>query len=246
MDQMQKSLTPLPSLLFNAVLKSASSYITDMLLRGLNAKRCFITVGVFPGDLILFEKIQGFAAGGQVAQQHFPASPENLAYLRQFALPLIVHARDPRAVIVSWTHHLAGAKGGLAELFWYYPAICPPASFLDQPFAWQFDWCLEHHFPQFLAWLDGWRTAAELGLARPLFTTFEEFIADRRGFFNSLLDQAGIPNAAFKDPELPAGAAHLFRRGLVDEWRTIMDASQARKATDAVPTQLWSLFRWKP
>ena len=75
---------------------------------------------------------------------------------------------------------------------------------------------------------------------------FEEFIADRRGFFNSLLDQAGIPNAAFKDPELPAGAAHLFRRGLVDEWRTIMDASQARKATDAVPTQLWSLFRWKP
>jgi hypothetical protein len=235
-----------PGLLLNAVLKSASSYITDMLIRGLGAHRSFLSVGVFPGDLILFPAIQSFAGSGAVAQQHFPASAENLAYLRKFRIPLIVHARDPRAIIVSWTHHLANSPGGLDEIFWYYPAICPPESFLARPFAWQLDWCLENHLAIFSQWLEGWRLARETQQAAPLFTTYEQFVTDRRGFFAAVLGKAGIDLAAFTDPMTPPGAGHLFRRGSVDEWRSVMDAKQIQAATERIPAALWQTFGWQP
>jgi len=235
-----------PGLLFNALLKSASSYITDMLISGLGARRSFLSVGVFPGDLILFPAIQGFARSGTVAQQHFPASAENLAYLRRFRVPLIVHARDPRAVLVSWTHHLASAPGGLDEIFWYYPGICPPASFLAHSFAWQLGWCLENHLRIFTEWLEGWRVARACGAADPLFTTFEQFLSDRAGFFAKVLAGAGIGAHEFTDPRTPPGAGHLFRRGLVDEWRTVMDAKQIRAATEMIPAALWGTFGWTP
>jgi hypothetical protein len=234
-----------PSLLFNAMLKSASSYITAMLVTGLRAQRTFVTVGVFPGDLILFDRIQAFAAGGQVAQGHFPASPENLAYLRKFRLPVVVHVRDPRAVLLSWTHHLSSAAGGMDELFWYYPAICPPAEFLSRPFAWRLSWCLERHLPHFIAWLDGWCDAADRGEVRALFTTFEGFLVDRAAFFRSLLDHAGIPSAAFTDPQVLPDHTHLFRRGLVDEWRSVMDTQHARGALEAMPERLRARFGWE-
>jgi hypothetical protein len=237
---------PLPSVLFNALLKSASTYITDMLVRGLGAHRTFLTVGIFPGDLLLFTKIQSFARGGQVAQQHFPASPENIAYLAKFSVPVVIHARDPRAVILSWTHHLASAEGGLDELFWYYPAICPPPEFLARHFAWQLDWCVENLYDQLVTWLLGWCDAADRGLADIAFTSFEQFTTDRAGFFRTILDHAGVPPGVFKDPGTPPGAGHLFRRGLVDEWRTIMDATQARRVTEAMPDRLWGQFGWGP
>jgi hypothetical protein len=108
------------------VPKSASTYLAEVLERGLGARRIRLTVGIFPEDLILFPQIQTFAEGGQIARQHFPPTATNLAYLRHFNVRPIIHVRDPRAVLVSWTHQLANAGGGWKELFWYYPAICPP------------------------------------------------------------------------------------------------------------------------
>jgi hypothetical protein len=235
-----------PSVLFNAMLKSASSYITDMLVRGLDARRTFVTVGVFPGDLLLFDRIQSFAGGGQVAQQHFPASRENLAYLRKFAVPIVVHVRDLRAVMLSWTHHLSSAAGGMDELFWYYPAICPPDEFLGRPFEWRLDWCLEHHLPEFVAWLLGWCEAADRGDVSILFTRFEDFVADRAALFRSVLAHAGVPPELFRDPQSPPRESHLFRRGLVDEWRTVMDTRQTHLAERLIPEPLRRRFGWSP
>jgi hypothetical protein len=236
--------TVIPGVLLNALPKSASTYISEMLIRGLGARRSFLTVGVFPGDLLLFERMQSFARGGQVAQQHFPASPENLAYLRKFERPFIVHARDPRAVIVSWTHHLACAPGGMRELFWYYPSLCPPEPFLERSFTWQLDWCLENHFAHFTAWLEGWCDAAQAGTADPLFTTFERFVTARPEFTREVLRKAGIQEAAFTDPGLVPGPAHLFRHGCVDEWRSVLTSRQAWQATERMPSVLWQKFGW--
>lgn len=240
------NLASCPSILFNAIPKSASSYITDMLVKGLRAHRIFISVGIFPNDLILFREIQTFAGGGQVAQQHLQPSRENVAYLRHFNVPPVLHVRDPRAVVVSWTHHLRQAEGGLNELFWYYPAICPPPEFLTHSLAWQLDWCLENHLPYFVQWLMEWCAAIEHDGLRVLCTRFEDFVTDRQGFFSRLLQHYAIAPAAFDDPAEPPGAGHLFRNGRCDEWRDVLDATQRRRATDAMPTQLFDRFGWMP
>src|SRR5262245_62011868 len=177
------SVVGTPSILLNAIPKSASTYITDTLIRGLRAKRIFVTVGIFPGDLILFDRIQALSGGEQIAQQHFGPSPANIAYLRKFRVPTILHVRDPRAVILSWTHHLSSMEGGMDELFWYYPAICPPPEFLTRDFSWRLRWCVDNHLPHFLDWLQSWCTALDRSEVQAHVTTYEQFIFDRRSFF---------------------------------------------------------------
>lgn len=215
-----------------------------MLLTGLRAQRIFITVGIFPDDLILFDRIQTLSGGGQVAQQHFAPSAANLAYLDKFRVPLVIHLRDPRAVMVSWTHHLSCAKGGMDELFWYYPAICPPAEFLRREFAWRLQWCIEHHLPHFLHWIESWCVAIDRGRVRALLTTYEQFVSERSAFLERILAYAGIPRAQFVDPQSAPGEQHLFRTGHIDEWRSVLDAATQQRMTAAIPRGLLDRFGW--
>jgi hypothetical protein len=224
--------------------KSASTYITDTLIRGLGAKRIFITVGVFPDDLILFDRIQTLAGGCQVAQQHFGPSRTNLAYLKKFRVPLILHVRDPRSVILSWTHHLSSMEGGMDELFWYYPAICPPPEFLTRDFPWRLQWCIENHLQHFVDWLKTWCEALDSGDVQGHITTYEQFLANRQSFFDGILRYAGISQSDFRDPQTSPGKEHLFRAGVPDEWRQVMDATTAKRVTDALTHYLAGRFGW--
>ncbi len=234
----------LPSVLFNALPKSASTYVTDMLVRGLAAKRVFLTVGIFPHDLVLFDRIQTFSGGAQVAQQHFGPSPPNLAYLRKFGVRPILHLRDPRAAIVSWAHHLSAAEGGLDELFWYYPAICPPPVFLERDLPWRLAWCVENHLPHFVEWIEAWCDAVDAGRIEALFTTFEQLLQDRTRFFESILRFLDISTTAFADPRAQPSKVHLYRAGLLDEWHQILDACDRNTLTRALPDRLRIRFGW--
>jgi Sulfotransferase domain len=233
-----------PSLLLNAVPKSASTYLAEVLERGLSARRIRLTVGIFPDDLILFPQIQTFAEGGQIARQHFPPTATNLAYLRHFNVRPIIHVRDPRAVLVSWTHQLAHVDGGWKELFWYYPAICPPSIFLERDFAWQLAWCFEHHFGVFLNWICEWCAAADRGAVEVIFTSFEDFVRDERRTLNRILEFSGLV-AKFRHPQVPPSAELLFREGKIDGWRA-GSAQIAGPATKAIPEELWKRFEWEP
>jgi Sulfotransferase domain len=233
-----------PSLLLNAVPKSASTYLSEVLEQGLSAKRIRLTVGIFPEDLILFSQIQTFAEGGQIARQHFSPTDTNLAYLRHFNVRPIIHVRDPRAVLVSWTHQLANVSGGWKELFWYYPAICPPPTFLERNFAWQLDWCLEHHFSVFLDWICDWCAAADRWAVEVLFTSFEDFVVDEDRTLIRILEFSGLIEK-FKRPQVAPAAGLLFREGKIDGWRAVASRIAAA-ATRAVPEHLWTRFAWKP
>jgi hypothetical protein len=212
--------------------------------RGLGAKRIRLTVGIFPEDLILFPQIQTFAAGGQIARQHFRPTDTNLAYLRHFNVRPIIHVRDPRAVLVSWTHQLANAGGGRKELFWYYPAICPPPIFVERNFTWQLEWCVEHHFGVFLDWICEWCAAADRGAVEVMFTSFEDFVLDEDGTLTKNFEFSGLVEK-FRRPAVVPSAELLFREGKIDGWRAVA-AQIAAAATRAIPEDLWKRFAWKP
>jgi hypothetical protein len=233
-----------PSLLLNAVPKSASTYLSEVLERGLGAKRIRLTVGIFPDDLILFSPIQTFSEGGQIAREHFPASQANLAYLRRFNVRSIVHVRDPRAVLVSWTHRLAKAGGGWDELFWYYPAICPPQVFLERNFAWQLEWCFEHHFGVFLNWINDWCAAADRQAAEILFTSYEDFVRDEEATLVKMLEFSAVTER-FTHPLVRPSPELLLRDDTIDGWRAA-SARIAKLATRAVPQALFKRFGWNP
>jgi hypothetical protein len=233
-----------PSLLLNALPKSASTFLAETLEKGLGAQPIKLTVGVFPDDLILFSPLQTFAAGGQIARQHFPASAANLAYLRHFGVRPIIHVRDPRAALASWTHRLANADGGWDELFWYYPSICPPREFLQRDFSWQLQWCFEHHFEVFLRWISEWCAAADRGAIEVLFTTYEDFVRDEHRTLSAILEFSRL-DGRFRHPRIAPSAKLLLREGTIDGWRAVA-ADLAQAATRAIPDDMWRRFRWEP
>jgi hypothetical protein len=130
------------------------------------------------------------------------------------------------------------------ELFWYYPAVCPPQQFLVKEFSWRLRWCVDNHLPHFVEWMQTWCAAIDDGRVRAHITTYEQFICDRRPFFESILGYAGIPISEFIDPQTLPTEDHLFRTGRIDEWRTAMDHATLNQVTNAIPRVLLDRFGW--
>src|SRR5262249_48971539 len=72
----------LPSVLFNALPKSGSTYCFEILRRAGGYYESSISVGLFPFDVISWRRYFAFAAGRHIAHHHLDASAVNLWLLR--------------------------------------------------------------------------------------------------------------------------------------------------------------------
>ena len=232
----------LPSIFLAAIPKSAGSYINNTLLRGLHFDHYDLTINLFPYDLIVWDRWAAFCEGNKVAHHHIEASAPNLWYMRTFALKLVVHVRDPRAVLLSWIHHLS-SNTRAAELL-PHPVLAPPDEYYAKPLPWKIDWMIDHHLQVFTRWIEDWLDAEPAHAETLLFTQYEDFVRDGAGFVNKILDFYGIPRSRFLDPALPLAREFNFRKGQVEEWRDVFDEQQRRKASSAVPAGLYERFGW--
>lgn len=232
----------LPSILLNAVPKSAGSYINHLLLRSLSYQEIDIAIGLFPGDIVNYAQLDAFADGNKVAHHHLEASDINRRYLAMRGLKAVIHTRDPRACLLSWAHHLApaGHPDNLPSL----PLSAPPPEYFALPFAGQIDWLIDHHLDLFVDWHAGW-VAAQFELqGRLLFTRFEDFVADRRSVLRAIVDFHGIPRDAVTLADLPPDATLNFRVGRVDEWREAFTPAQQARCRARLPDALMRRFGW--
>jgi Sulfotransferase domain len=234
----------LPSICLAALPKSAGLYIYSTLLKGLYFDSYELTNGVFPDDQIMWTRWTQFAEGNKAAHNHLEGSPTNLWYIKTFGMRLVVHVRDPRAVLLSWIHHLSPARREAEVL--PHPVIAPPDEYYDKPLRWKIDWMIDNHLEVFVRWIERWLDAE---LAHPdtmLVMRYEDFLHDRVGFLNQILDFYGIPRSRFHDPRLPLVRELNFRTGQVNEWRDVFDKHQRQRASSAIPPRLFERFGWNP
>jgi hypothetical protein len=170
------------------------------------------------------------------------ASPPNLWYLKIFQAKLVIHVRDPRAVLLSWIHHLAAATHE-AQLL-PHAVIAPPDEYYSKPLSWKISWMIEHHLQVFVRWIEEWLDAEPRYRAQLLFTRYEDFVHDRASFIDRILGFYGIPTTHFVDPALPLIRELNFRTGRVAEWREVFDAQQRRLASSRIPDRLYERFQW--
>lgn len=239
---MRGSSIPLPGILFNAIPKSAGSYINNLILRGLGFAHIDITLGIFPDDVLHYGALELFLRGNKVAHHHLDASPINRRYMALYGVRAVIHTRDPRAVLLSWLHHLAPAArpSDLPML----PMIAPPAAYYAKPADWRMDWLIDNHFDIFVGWIAGW-VAAESELGMQLrFTSFEEFLRSPWAVVDAILEFYGIASNRLVRVDLPRTAALNFRVGRMDEWRETMSRSQQTRCRARIPDALMHRFAW--
>jgi hypothetical protein len=231
----------LPSVLFNALPKSASTYCFEVLRRAGGYHESMISVGIFPGDVMSWRRYFAFTAGGHIAHHHLDASPVNLWLLRHRPVRLVLHLRDPRQTIVAWLHHLV--RAGVREVP-PLTAASPPSEWFDQDEAAQLDWLIENHLPIFVGWIEKWVRAADAGGIALLFTTFEMMVQDPEAFFEKLAAYCGLEKPSINIPDPQGDPLFQFRAGRVDEWRERLTAVQQQRVGEAVPADLLRRFGW--
>ncbi|QVL57829.1 MAG: sulfotransferase domain-containing protein [Simkaniaceae bacterium] len=232
-------------IIFNTLPKSGSVYIGKTLSEGLK-EGDFMTVSnnTFPTDPISLTKFEILMENDSITQEHFDASKENLEILKEKFPKLIVHVRDPRQALISWTHHLNKIQHSEEAVGYFLLTL--PKTYFRWSFSRQLNWQIKHYFPACIDWIQNWVKASEDESLNILFTTYEDFLANPKQFFMKIFDFYSISDSIDMLPMLPKKSTYHFRKGKVDEWREAMTKSQQRKVTKMIPKELFDKFNWEP
>jgi hypothetical protein len=237
----------LPPILLNALPKSAGTYIRATLEKGLDLRNLSFEVGTYPYTSVDYRKFDDFVRGGGIVHHHLRHQEPSQWYLKRGNVRTVLHLRDPRASVLSWTHHLRGYQDKLRSDPTYltqHAVFALNEKYFALPFSAQIDLTIEHYLPIFMDWLTGWLQIEARGELPILITHFEEFARDRSSFFDRILDFYEIPHATFVDPQLPPGVETRFRSGQIDEWRGVFSQAQQEKIRAAIPRDLFERFGW--
>ncbi|MBS0624218.1 MAG: hypothetical protein JSS62_06330 [Verrucomicrobia bacterium] len=122
--------------------------------------------------------------------------------------------------------------------------ICPPDEYFNWSIDDKIDWQIEHYLPALMMWMQQWVTVLDSKRFDILVTRFEDLQANPMDFFVKIfnfyeLDVMPVLLGFQK------GRYH-HRLGLVDEWKTVLSASQIQRMQELIPSSLLEKFGWEP
>ena len=234
----------LPSLLVVSIPKSGTVYIRETLLRGLPLKSAIISNLYFPVDQLRLDTLHEFAVGGQLAVVHIDPSPHNLQLLRRFVPRWTVHIRDPRAVVLSWTHHIEWlfADGQADNILHVEPA--PPLEYHALPFSRRLTWQIEHFMPRAVSWIESWLSVIDTGRYDIRLTHYDNLRSSEDAFFQELMGFFWLDRGAYIHSPPQKNVSVHYRRGEIDEWRRVFTTEQAERANSMLSPSLRARFDW--
>ncbi|HBK22536.1 MAG TPA: hypothetical protein DDZ60_08550, partial [Planktothrix sp. UBA10369] len=235
--------------------KSATIYISDGLLKGLNLPGLSLNINIgeindFYLNLSYPEKFYNSinrAVTSGVWVHHTNPSEWNVFAISLMLDRLVVNVRDPRQTILSWIAHMNRARsvGNQIELFRNFKY---PEGYYLMTLNKKIDWEIKSGFlPYAIKWIQGWLDAEKNPLFHPkiLFTKFDDLATNPQVFWESILDFYEIEKSRFTFPDPPKfkEGTH-YRKGSINEWREIFTPEQAEQASSMIPKEFIEKFGW--
>jgi tetratricopeptide (TPR) repeat protein len=234
-----------PGMFIVTLPKSGTMFLQNALCRGLGKRPLAFPAGaLFPNQVLPQTAIEVMLETGAVYVNHIAPSLYNLTEVRHRLERMVVHLRDPRQALLSWTHFLPQVIAKLDPVQHYHYRL--PEDYERLPFAAQLDWQIAHRLPEIVDFIAGWVSAAvdPTLSTRILLSTQEELARDPVVFFNRLLRFYDIPEDAFTHPARPQAGQQNYRGGATTEWQRVFTADQIARATRAIPAELIERFGW--
>jgi GNAT superfamily N-acetyltransferase len=234
-------------LLFAVLPKSGSLYAFDTLAAGLSLDKVTICAHKFPQETINPQLVARLTVPGTICHTHADGRIGNLAPINTFLERMVVHVRDPRQAMLSAVHFLNDlrVRTGASQVAGF--GLPLPHDYFGLSLTEQIDFMIEHGLPEFVRWIESWLDAAANPLLRTrlLFTRYEDLHAAPGAFFQSILDfyEVSWQSAQFEPPAAVSGSRH-FRKGMTDEWRSVLTSRQREAACALVPRRVLERFGW--
>jgi hypothetical protein len=236
----------LPSKFIVTLPKSGSVFITRSLAQTLGLTIIKASPGYFPADNIDLTPMAQFHKGGCIAQSHIDPSPFNLSILSRFAAPWLVHLRDPRAALLSWTFHQDNPDiytNPFVALCVYPPV--PEVYYTHMSFEQKVDWQIANYYPELIRWIDNWCQI----ISSPVYadhihvTTHEELVGREEIFIPQVIVR--LWGKKVRNVELPPkDMSSHFRKGSIDEWRSALTPKQIEDTTALISPRAKEMFGW--
>lgn len=239
----------IPSIFLITLPKSGSMFIKNNLSKLLNLAQFHMHTGPFINSYLVEQKFPLFVKGGIICQAHVPASEFNLILLKTFEIDkFVVHVRDPRQALLSWTHNVEQifnrGDEGIYRLRLLYQDF--PDEYFNYSFEEKISWQIENYLPLEVKWIEGWlRTSQEpYWKNKMLFTEFVDMSTKPSEVFKKILDFYDINCEAEFDFHKPKKGELHYRKGQIDEWKTIFTDEQIEKASKMMSKNMKKQFAW--
>jgi hypothetical protein len=239
----------LPPVLLFAQPKSGSTYIHRALRQTLRVPFMRVGAGGVFDAAMRYSELQRFAKGNAVCREHLPARRHLLDAVRGVGIDKVVlHVRDPRYSIVSWTKMIdrfveaRGMPGALLTC-----EMTMPDTYASWEFPDRLKWQIENYMPRQVEWIEKWLALAEEESGvEILITKYEEFSEDPRAYLRRLLTFYQIPfeESWIKLPDDQVGKNNIFSEKTGDRWAGL-DGGLKLSANNLVPAALRARFDWK-
>jgi len=221
-----------PSILFAALPKSASEFLSYTLSEVLGTPVVRVTIGDPIRGTVYAEWLVNAAQGGCVLHDHFAATAMNLAALRAARVErLAVLVRDPRAAF--WSGAVMKAEHDRA----------PPPT--------QDEATICTGVKLFADWIASWVQAHKAGFAVE-FIRFRELTADPETVMGNLLDASGASafrprlQEVLRERAARPKISSNFRKGDDDAWRTHISPDLHAAIWELIPVEVRELLDLKP
>ena len=234
-----------PSILINTMPKSGSIYLTRTIATSLGIEYSLTSLvdGLFPTYHMNPAALERFICGAVVRQEHFDASPHNLAMCAHYVDRLVLHVRDPRQATLSWTHHFnrlrdldpSSTVGTIRQ---------PPEDYCCWPFKRQLDWHIDGHLVSLVEWLRQWISAEGKSSLKILRTQYEELVNAERALFDRILAFHGIQVDGIEMRTPEKTIEYHYRCGRPDEWRDIFTEQQKARSLAIIGRDMLDHFGW--
>lgn len=232
------------SILMVSIPKSGTVYLHELIVAGLGLKPITVSNGYFPEDQLRVEELEEFKRGDRIASVHIDPSPVNLQLLDWYVRRWVVHIRDPRSVMLSWTHHTEQLfQGGSNHLLLKATPVPPPA-YHAMSLVERIDWQMDHFLPSVVAWTKDWVRLADRYSDRILLTEFSELKNNEQELMNRIARHCGHASGDYRHAAPDKTMAVHFRRGELDEWRRVFTIEQRRRAEQLIPLEYRVRFGW--
>jgi hypothetical protein len=237
------------NLFINTIPKSGSVYIQNAISDGLGIKLVSgteISGGAFPEQMLIQQTGYDNLGKTSVLQNHVPANKMNLSIMELYYPKFVLHVRDPRQALISWTH--------FTNKVWndwnfqvYKSTLGLSIDFPNLTIDKQFSIMIDKWYPLLIDWLEGWKEE----LLTPkykvqiLLTKQEELHKNQTKFFSRILKFHKIPENKFKFPEKPQPGKLHFRKGGTSEWIEVLSNKQKDKLKSLSPKDVFEFYKWK-
>jgi hypothetical protein len=104
---------------------------------------------------------------------------------------------------------------------------------------------ITYKLDDYIDWIKGLILGMETNNKNVLFTTFEEFNEDNDAFFKKILNHYNIPIRFWRGLRPKKSMKKTrFRKGLVDEWRSVFSKQQIERINAKIPDEWFERFGW--